>query len=119
MKKILIIEDDPTLQKTLTNFLKEFKVFSAFDGLTGIELAKKEKPDLIMLDLIIPRMEGLSVLKKLKEEKETEVIPVIILTNLEDPVRVEGAIQAGAVAYLIKNQYSLKELLKKIKENIR
>ncbi|MDD5606414.1 MAG: response regulator [Candidatus Pacebacteria bacterium] len=121
MKKILSIEDDSSLQKTLVDFLKKqnYKVFSASDGLNGLELAKNEKPDIILLDLILPKLEGFSVLEELKSNDLTRNIPIIITTNLEQPENIEKAIEKGAAAYLVKNQYTLKELLGKIKENIK
>jgi len=120
MKKILLIEDDLSLQKAFVDFLKKenYQVLTANDGLKGLEIAKEEKPNVILLDLILPKMKGLSVLEKIKEDELTKDIPVIILTNLEDPEGIEKAIEKGATAYLIKKDYSLKELLEKIKENL-
>ncbi len=120
MKKILSIEDDSSLQNTLVSFLQKqnYEVFSCSDGEKGLLVAKKELPDLIILDLIIPRLDGLGVLKELKKDESTKHIPVIITTNLEKTEDIEKATEEGASVYLIKNQYSLKELLEKIKENL-
>jgi len=118
MKKILFIEDESTLQKTFGDVLThyEYKVISALNGEIGLRLAKSEKPDLILLDLILPRMHGFDVLKKLKQDSETEKIPVIILTNLEKMEDVEKAIELGAKTYLVKTQYKIEEVLDKIKK---
>ena len=84
MRKILFIEDEAILQKTFGDILKQadYKVISALDGETGLRLAKTEKPDLILLDLILPAMDGFEILEKLKKDPETKKIPVIVLTNL-------------------------------------
>lgn len=116
-KKILFIEDEQALQKTLGEYLRKegFEVISALDGEIGLRLSKKVKPDLILLDIILPKMDGLEVLRKLKEEKETKEIPVIILTNLETLEEVQKALELGATTYLVKANYSLNEVVEKIK----
>jgi len=120
MKKILFIEDDMALQKAFGTILKNkgYEVTSAFDGETGLKMAKEEGPDLILLDLILPKIHGFEVLKRLKEEKETQEIPVIILTNLEDTENVGKALELGATTYLLKTQYGLEEVLEKIKKTL-
>ena len=120
MKKILFIEDEPTLQKTLASLLEKegFKVFVASDGLRGLEIALNELPDLILLDLILPKLDGFKVLKQLKENEQTKLIPVIVLTNLEGMTDVEKALELGATNYLVKSDYSLEEVLAKIKKII-
>jgi len=118
MKKILFVEDESTLQKTFGEILKQegYEMISALDGEIGLRLAKAKKPDLILLDLILPKVHGFEVLKKLKEDKETKDIPVIVLTNLEGIGDVDKAIELGATSYLVKAQYSLEELVEKIKQ---
>lgn len=120
MKKILFIEDEFGLQKTLGEFLRKngYEVISALDGETGLRLAKEKLPDLVLLDLILPRKHGLDVLKELKDDKKTKDIPVIILTNLESLEDVQKAIELGATTYLVKANYSLEEVVEKIKEQI-
>jgi len=118
MKKILFIEDEPTLQKTAGEFLEQkgYEVQKALDGETGLKLAREHKPDLILLDLILPKKDGFEVLKELKGDKETADIAVIILTNLEGGVDVEKALELGATTYLVKANYKLEEVAKKIEE---
>jgi len=118
MKKILFIEDESALQKTFGEILKQegYEMISALDGETGLRLAASQKPDLILLDLILPKVHGFEVLKKLKEDKETKDIPIIVLTNLEGIGDVDKAIELGAKTYLVKAQYTLEEVLEKIKK---
>ncbi len=120
MKTILFIEDESALQKTFSELLHQenYKMISALDGETGLKLAKTKKPDLILLDLILPKLHGFEVLKKLKEDEETKNIPVIVLTNLESINEVDRAVELGATTYLVKAQYSLEEILEKIKETL-
>jgi DNA-binding response OmpR family regulator len=118
MKKILFIEDESALQKTFRDVLEKegYEMISALDGESGLRLAKSEKPDLILLDLILPRKDGFEVLKELKEDEATKEIPVIVLTNLEDIQSVEKAIELGATTYLVKAQYTLEEVIQKVKK---
>jgi DNA-binding response OmpR family regulator len=121
MKKILFIEDEDALQKTFRDVLEKegYQMISALDGESGLRLAKSQKPDLILLDLILPKKDGFEVLKELKEDENTREIPVIVLTNLEDIESVEKAIELGATTYLVKAQYSLKEVIQKVKKALR
>jgi DNA-binding response OmpR family regulator len=118
MKKILFIEDEAALQKTFRDVLEKegYQMISALDGESGLRLARSEKPDLILLDLILPRKDGFEVLKELKEDEATKGIPVIVLTNLEDIESVEKAIDLGATTYLVKAQYTLEEVIQKVKK---
>ena len=118
MKTILLIEDEPIFQKTVGQFLEKegFQTQSALDGQVGLALAKKFKPDLILLDLILPKKDGFEVLKELKKDATTKDIPVIILTNLEGGTDVEKALSLGATTYLVKANYELEEVVKKIKD---
>jgi len=118
MKTILFVEDESVLQKTFGEVLKQegYEVISALDGQIGLRLAKEKNPDLILLDLILPKIHGFDVLKKLKEDKETQEIPVIVLTNLEGIGDVDKALELGATTYLVKAQYTLEEVVEKIKK---
>ena len=120
MKKILFIEDEAALQKTIGDFLEKegYEVINALDGEIGINLAKTKKPDLVLLDLVLPKVDGFGVLRQLKKDPETKEIPVIILTNLETPSDVEKALQLGATTFLVKTQYALNEVAEKIKKTL-
>ena len=119
-KKILFIEDESTLQKTVDEFLenKGYEIKGATDGQLGVKMAKKFQPDLILLDLILPKMNGFEVIKTLKKDKETRNIPIIVLTNLEGSEDVEKAISLGAKTYLVKANYELSEIAEKIKKSL-
>lgn len=121
MKKILLIEDEEALQKSLSKSLEmeNFTVISAYDGKAGLEMALKENPDLILLDLILPQMDGFEVLKELKKSPETKDVPIIILTNLEQSQSVEKTIEFGPLNYLVKANYNLEEIVAKIKDIVR
>ncbi len=118
MKTILFIEDEPTLQKAISQFLekKGYEIKSALDGEIGIAMAKEFKPDLILLDLILPKKDGFEVLKEIKGNDEIKHIPVIVLTNLEGDTDIEKVLSLGATTYLVKANYELEEIVKKIKE---
>ncbi len=118
MKTILFIEDESALQKTVGEILKQegYEVIPALDGEVGLKLAQRKTPDLILLDLVLPKLHGFEVLKQLKENSETKNIPVVVLTNLEGIKDIDKAIELGAQSYLVKAQYELKELVEKVKK---
>jgi len=120
-KKILVVEDEITLNKALVEFLsgENFQVLSASDGEKGLELAKTENPDLILLDIILPKKDGYEVLDELKKEEKTKGIPVILLTNLESQEDIGKALEKGANSYLIKADYKLEDIVKKVKETLK
>ncbi|MEW6610693.1 MAG: response regulator [Patescibacteria group bacterium] len=115
---ILIIEDEQTILKAISIALEEagFKVFSAIDGETGEQMAISQTPDLILLDIILPRKDGLEVLRSLKKNEATSAIPIILLTNLSDTETVSQGVALGARGYLVKANYSLDEVVSKIKD---
>jgi two-component system, OmpR family, phosphate regulon response regulator PhoB len=120
MKKVLFVEDESALQEAVGEYLRQkgFSVLKAMDGETGARLAKQEKPDIILLDLVLPKKEGFEVLKELKEDDETKEIPIIVLTNLEGMGDIDKAMSSGATTYLVKTQYNLEEIFEKIKKII-
>lgn len=117
MKKILFIEDESALQRAATQVLSEegYEMLSALDGEIGIRLAREEKPDLILLDIVLPKKDGFEVLQELKSDEATKNIPVVILTNLEGSTDVERALELGATTYLVKTNYRLEEVVEKVK----
>lgn len=119
--RILLVDDDPLIIRMYEYRLRHdgYDVILAFDGEKAIIEAKTQIPDLILLDLMMPKMNGVETLKFLKKEHDTKNIPVIVLTNLgDDPSYVELTKKMGANDYLIKAETSLKELTKKVDDII-
>jgi len=116
-KTILIIEDDQFLRELIVRKIinEGFSALEAESGEQGIEKTKKEKPDLILLDLMLPGIGGFEVLKKIKEDKNSSSIPIIILSNLAEPEEMEKGLKMGAVDFLIKAHLTPREIIDKIK----
>ena len=112
---ILVIEDEKTLMRLIAGKLEKegYKVVMAFDGEDGFNKLKEKNPDLILLDIIMPKMNGYEVLSKMKEEGIS--IPVIIISNSGQPVEIEKTMEMGAVDYLIKTEFEPAEVVKKVK----
>ncbi|NTW26950.1 MAG: response regulator [Candidatus Moranbacteria bacterium] len=117
-KKLLIIEDDLVLQKALSEYLiaEGFNVLSAGDGETGVQMALGELPDLILLDIVLPKKDGYTVLTEVRANEATKHVPIVLLTNLGSISDVEKAIELGATTYLVKADYKLEEVMMKVKE---
>lgn len=120
MNKILIVEDEESLLEALETKLKiaGFSTLRAKDGEQGLEVAKEESPDIILLDIIMPKMDGLTMLKHLRKDEKTKEIPVIILTNLVEGEKIEEAMANGTTDYLIKSNWKIEDVVKKIKERL-
>jgi len=116
--KVLIVDDDAFLSGIYATKLEldGFAVVSARDGDEGLKAALKEIPDLILLDVLMPKLDGFEVLKRLKAEETTKHIPVIMLTNLGQKEDVEKGLQEGAADYLIKAHFVPAEAVAKIKK---
>ena len=118
-KKILIIEDEKSLIKNLELALGEdYQVLSSSTGQEGIKIAQEDKPDLILLDFMLPDMEGSDILKELKSNEKTDDIPVIVLTNRSDQETVSKIFEAGGKEYLIKADWSIDDIVKKIEVSL-
>ncbi|MDH4330708.1 MAG: response regulator [Candidatus Moranbacteria bacterium] len=117
-KIILIIEDDESLLEVLGQGVSDsgFKVLKAKNGADGLEMAVENKPDLILLDLIMPKMDGLTMLDKLREDEWGKDVPVIVLTNLSSPEEISKTVDKGVSNYLVKSNWKLEEILKKVKQ---
>ena len=117
-EKIVILEDDSSIVKSLTRMLsgEGYEVFSTVDGETGLRIIKEKKPDLIVLDIILPRKSGFEVMEDISEDDDLKHIPVVVLTNLESNQDVNRMIEMGVKSFLVKANYSLEEVVKKIKE---
>lgn len=116
--KILLIEDDPFLLSMYsTKFEAEgFAVISADDGEKGLKAANGERADIILLDILMPKMNGFEVLEKLKAEEKTKNIPVILLTNLNQKDEIEKGLVLGADDYMIKAHFMPSEVVAKIRK---
>ena len=120
MKKILIVEDEQMLSEMYQDvFSREgFEVVPAFTGQEAREVAKTEKPDFILLDILLPGDDGVAFLKKKKEDPDIASIPVIAFSNFDDPEIRKQAFQLGVQDYLIKTNYTPQELIKKVEKYI-
>ncbi|KKR21678.1 MAG: Transcriptional regulatory protein [Candidatus Moranbacteria bacterium GW2011_GWA2_39_41] len=120
-KKILVVEDESALMGAMKEFLlaENFSVVTADDGEEAMMMVKKEKPDLILLDIVLPKKDGFAVLAELKADVEMEKIPVMLLTNLESADDVDRAFSLGVSTYLVKSNYKLEEIVEKIKEMLK
>jgi len=119
-ERILVVEDEEALSDILRDALKRhgYKVERAFDGDTGLEMAEKLLPDLIILDIMLPRMDGWEVCRRLKENKKTSAIPIILLTARRDEQDVVAGLDLGADDY-IRKPFSLIELAARVRSVLR
>lgn len=118
MAKILIVEDDPLMSRMYQKIFSfdKYEVEMAADGEEGLEKARVTKPTLILLDIMMPKMNGLQVLDKLKADPELKKIPVVMLTNLAGQQDAETALSKGAVKYIIKSEFEPKQVSEMVKE---
>lgn len=118
--KIFIIEDERILANVLEEkFTQEdFEVKVAYSGEEADATLKKFRPDIILLDLILPKKSGFDVLKDLKSDSELKSIPVIILSNLGEAENLKKGLELGAADYMIKAQHPLKEVIEKVKRSL-
>src|SRR3989304_4689106 len=117
MPKILIVEDDEVLVKMYQKKLEHegFQVAVAYSGGEGLVAASREKPDLILLDIMLPAVDGFEVIKNLKAVRETKDIPIVILTNLgTSEIFINEAKRLGVKSYLVKYKTSANEVVEKI-----
>ncbi|PIR58342.1 MAG: response regulator [Parcubacteria group bacterium CG10_big_fil_rev_8_21_14_0_10_35_15] len=115
-RKILIIEDDKFLRELMVRKLVNdgYEAIEATNGEEGVRTAKAEKPDLILLDLILPGIDGFESLTRIRKDQETANIPVIILSNLGQKEDIEKGLKLGATDYLIKAHFAPGEIAEKI-----
>lgn len=112
MAKILIIEDDALLSRMYETIFvaNNYQVETAADGEEGMVSARSSNPTLILLDIMMPKLNGLEMLKRLKNDPQLKQIPVVILTNLAGTSDVQAALQLGAVSYIIKSEHKPKQV---------
>lgn len=121
-KKILIVEDEIPLREALVDKLTRegFDALEAKNGEEGLQAALKEKPDLILLDIIMPVMDGMTMMKKLREDEWGKKVPIILLTNLsatEERI-VKGIVENEPAYYLVKSDWKIGDVVKKVKERL-
>lgn len=118
MTKILITEDDPLMSRMYQKIFtfEGFEVVMAADGQEGLDKIRSEKPTLVILDVMMPKLNGLEVLEKLKADPDTKHIPVIMLTNLSSQQDAENAMLKGAVKYIVKSEHDPKQVADIVKE---
>ncbi len=123
-KKILIIDDDKIFSKILRDGLissgkREYEIISAFDGEEGFEVASREKPDLIMLDVMMPKVDGIEFLRKLRAEEWGKEMPVIMETQVSDIEKMSEGVQLGVQGYILKSDYSLDAILRQVEDTFK
>lgn len=118
MKKILLIEDDPFLSEIYATKFEEagFEISVAQEGMLGLAKIREHAPDLLILDIVMPNMDGFELLRTVKADAELKHIPVVILSNLGEQENVEKGFKLGASAYIIKAHYTPTEVVAKVKE---
>ena len=119
-KTILIVEDENPIIKILKDELQanKFNVLMAKNGKEGLRISIKEHPDLILLDIVMPIMDGITMLKRLRKDKWGETVKIILLTNLNSAEKIEESIEQNVHDYLIKTNWEIGELIKKIKTKL-
>jgi DNA-binding response OmpR family regulator len=118
--KVLIVEDEEALRKVLQEKMQSsgFDTFAAKDGDEGWEMAKSKNPDIILLDLVLPKRSGFDVLGMLKQDPELKDIPVFVLSNLAEDESLKKALQMGAEDYFVKAQHPMNEIVEKVKNRL-
>lgn len=120
-KKILIVEDEEIMYSLLQKKLSQegYEVSVAKDGEEGLTKMKEEKPDLILLDIIMPRKSGFEVMEEMKKDRDLRDIPVIVISNSGQPVELDKAKELGAKDWLIKTEFDPQEVIQKVKKQIK
>lgn len=120
MKKILLIEDEKLLSDLLQKKLSDngYYVFVAGDGETGLQLVREKQPDLVLLDLFLPRLNGMEVLRDMGRDEKLKRIPVVIISNSGQPVEIDKAKELGARDWLVKTEFDPSEVLEKVVKQI-
>ena len=118
MKKLLIVEDDPLILRMYEEAFsfRKYEVAIADNGQDGLAKAGKEQPDMILLDIMMPKMNGLEVLKQLKQDPKLKMVPVVMLTNLSGDDDIETAMSLGAVKYITKVDHTPTEIVHEVEE---
>jgi DNA-binding response OmpR family regulator len=117
-KILLLVEDEAMLSNLLRQRLEKenFRVIAAHDGAEAVKILKQEKPDLILMDIILPKMSGFEVMEAMKGDPTLQSAPVVVVSNLGQDSDVERGQSLGAIGYFVKAQMSIEDLVSKIKE---
>jgi len=116
--KILVVDDEKAFLEIMVDKLSKegFRVLTAHDGQVGLDVALKEKPAVILLDVLMPKMHGWEMYNKLRQDSWGKKVPVIILTNVSNEAKQEEGEQTGKFDYCVKTDYNLADIVKKIKD---
>lgn len=119
-KRLLIVEDEEAMSTALVDkFTRErFSVLTARNGEEGLSVAFEERPDLILLDIVMPKMDGLQMLTKLREDTWGKNVPVILLTNYGDIDKITDAVRSNVACYLLKTDWKLENVVQKVRETL-
>lgn len=119
-RKILVVDDEQDLREAMSTALTQagYEVLAAKNGAEGLELATKEKPDLIMLDIVMPEMDGLATLERLRTDAWGKTANVMLLTVLDDVESVSRAVEHGVHDYLVKTDLNLEDVVTRVKEKL-
>lgn len=120
MKKILIVEDDLKMRKLIVDAFTEqgFKTEEASDGQEGLKMALDTKPDVILTDLIMPIMDGLTMVRKLREDAWGKDVPITVLTNSDQADTIADALDKGIFKYIVKSDLSIDDIVKRITKEL-
>jgi len=119
-KKILIVEDEESLRNVLEDMFEaqHFLALTAEDGAGGLYKAKQSHPDIILTDIIMPKMDGVEFIKRLKQDEWGSKVPIIVLTNLSDRDKLKTIMEMGVSDYLLKADWSLGAIVEKVNETL-
>ena len=119
-KRILLVEDEPAIARAMADKLttEGFTVLRASDGEEGLAIATKEHPDVILLDVVMPKMDGMTMLTNLRKDGWGKEAKVIFLTNLSEMEAVQKATELGVFDYIVKSDWKLSDVVKKVREKL-
>lgn len=119
-KRILLVEDEPAIARAMADKLttEGFTVVRASDGEEGLAIATKDHPDLILLDVVMPKMDGMTMLTSLRKDSWGKEAKVIFLTNLSEMEAVQKATELGVFDYIVKSDWKLSDVVKKVREKL-
>jgi DNA-binding response OmpR family regulator len=120
-KTVLIVEDEPSIRQAIVDkFTREgFQVLEGKNGVEGVKLAGENSPDVMLLDIVMPEMDGLEALKQIRSQDWGKKIPIFMLTNLSDMEKISEAVQIGITGYLVKSDWKLEDVIAKVRETLK